>query len=260
MNHSFLYQANTLVLAIILFILMILFVFLGTIAGKWKKIVYDQEDNRGNSAIVGALFGLFSFILAFSFGMSERRYDDRRSHIVEEANSTGSAILCTDLYPADERKMFRADLKNYLEARITYFEIKRDEAQIQEGEKHAQLLWDRAARLAKDPVLLAATQQMLPALAHMADRRNICNTSEKAVVPDSIVLMLFFICLIASFFAGYISVGKGKLNRLLAIGFCLITTLVIYITLDLDRPRRGLLQMDIPKQTIYELRGLLKSS
>ena len=260
MNHSLLYQTSACWLAFGIFVLMMLFIFLGTLTGKWKNKGQDEEANKGNSAMVSALFGLFSFVLAFSFGMSESRYDGRRSHIVEEANSIGSSILCTSLYPAEEQKSFRADFRNYLEARINYFQASVEEGQIEEGEKQAQLLWDRASRLSKDATLLVASQQMLPALAHMADRRSISNTSELSVVPDLIVYMLFLISIIASFYAGYISAGKGKLNRMLAFGFCAITTLVIYITLDLDRPRRGLLQMDVPKQNIYELRSLVKGN
>ena len=70
MEHSLLYQTSALQIAGALFVLMLLFVFLRTLAGKWKRTQYDTEDNKGNSAMVSAIFGLFSFILAFSFGMS----------------------------------------------------------------------------------------------------------------------------------------------------------------------------------------------
>lgn len=38
------------------------------------------------------------------------------------------------------------------------------------------------------------------------------------------------------------------------VGFCLLTLVVIYIPLDLDRPRRGFIKLDGSEQAMLDLR------
>jgi hypothetical protein len=75
--------------------------------------------------------GLTALLLSFAFGMSATKFDNRRQLIVEEVNNIGTTILRCDLYPDSARNLFRADLKNYLEARIAYYSVGDDLAQIQ---------------------------------------------------------------------------------------------------------------------------------
>ena len=65
-----------------------------------------------------ALLGL---LLAFTFSMSNSRFDNRRQLVIEEANAIGTAILRTDFYPDSVRKLLRASLKEYVENRIAFY-------------------------------------------------------------------------------------------------------------------------------------------
>jgi hypothetical protein len=77
---------------------------------------------------------------------------------------------------------------------------------------------------------------------------------ERAKVPESILIMLFLLALITAFYSGYSEGRKGKIDWLVQTGFCLLVSLVILFTYDLDRPRRGFVNLDGPNQTIIELR------
>src|SRR6476660_1691436 len=121
MDNSLIHTTDALVLCIFLFIGMILMVALGRYAGKiWRK--EEDEPKGGVNSLLAALFALFGFILAFTFGMSGSRYENVRNVIVEEANDIGTAVLRADLYSDSIRNEFRADFKKYLEARIAYYD------------------------------------------------------------------------------------------------------------------------------------------
>jgi hypothetical protein len=107
-------------------------------------------------------------------------------------------------------------------------------------------LWKRACALYKNPDNLAATQQMIPALNDMIDVTTSRLSVEKAKVPQSILLMLFFLSVITAFYSGYSGAGMGKMDWLVQIGFCLLVSLVALFTLDLDRLRRGFVNLDVP--------------
>jgi len=259
-HGSFIYETDAFVLVGILLVCMVLFIYIGRKVGlKRIKAPAGGEDGV-TGATISAMFGLLAFLLAFTFSMSASRYDTRRENIVDEANAIGTAILRADLYPEEERTAFRNDFHQYLEARIRYFEVGGNIAEAEkakgEAEGYGTLLWDRATKLSQQPDRYAATLQMIPALNAMLDISTTRLMAELARVPDSIVSMLLVLSLANAFYLGYSSAGKGNLDWFVAVGFCILTSVVIYITLDLDRPRRGFIQLTTSHQAMLELRKL----
>jgi Kef-type K+ transport system membrane component KefB len=255
MKTDLLIQTEAWVIALVLFILMIIATMVGKIIGN--KIRSNNKSTQ-NLTETSGLTALLFFLLAFTFGMSGNRYDSRRTIVVEEANDIGTAILRSDLYPETERVLFRKDFKEYVEARIQYYEVGPNVKGILKADSLSQTisarLWKRASNLSKDPNNLAATQQMIPALNAMIDVATSRLSGEKAKVPESILIMLFLLALITAFYSGYSDGRKGKTDWLVQTGFCLLVSLVILFTYDLDRPRRGFVNLDGPNQTIIELR------
>ena len=121
-----------------------------------------------------------------------------------------------------------------------------------------QKLWNRAAELSHNPDNMVASQQMIPALNTMLDASTTRLMGELARVPDSIIWMLFILSIASTFYLGYASAAKETLDWMVATGFCLLISLVIYITLDLDRPRRGLIQLSTSQKAMMELREHFK--
>lgn len=255
MKVSALNQTEAWVIALLLFILMLVSSFIGKLAGNYIRKKKDKDEKLTETS---GLIALLFFLLAFTFGMSGDRYDSRRKIVVEEANDIGTAILRSDLYPDSTRTLFRKDFKEYVETRIFYYQVGADVKGVLKADSLSQVisarLWKRASNLSKDPANLAATQQMIPALNTMIDVTTSRLAGEKAKVPQSILVMLFFLALISSFYSGYYEGRKGRIDWLVQIGFCLLVSLVILFTLDLDRPRRGFVNLDVPNQTIIDLR------
>lgn len=255
MNSNTLEHTEAWVIALLLFTLMLISSFVGKLIGNYiRRKNQTEEKSTETSALIALLF----FLLAFTFGMSGDRYDSRRKVVIEEANTIGTAILRSDLYPDSTRTLFRKDFKDYVEIRISYYKAGSDVKGILKADSLSQIisakLWKRATNLSKDPSNLAATQQMIPALNDMIDITTTRLSGEKAKVPQSILIMLFFLAIIISFYGGYSEGRKGKIDWLVQIGFCLLVSLVVLFTLDLDRPRRGFVNLDGPNQTIIDLR------
>ena len=114
-----------------------------------------------------------ALLLSFAFGISAAKYENRRQIIIQEANNIGTVILRCDLYPDSARMLFREDLKNYLEARIAYYNAGDDENQIKNilsnTDSLSGLCWRRAASLSRNPANTISSMQMIPALNAMID-------------------------------------------------------------------------------------------
>src|SRR4051812_37770000 len=121
-SHSLIYNTDAAVIAFFLFSFMLLSIYLGRKLGLKRFKAGKQLNASSTRTIISSMFGLLAFLLAFTFGISGNRFDARRKHIIDEANAIGTAILRIDLYDEQDRVAFRGDFKNYLEARIEYFE------------------------------------------------------------------------------------------------------------------------------------------
>jgi hypothetical protein len=254
MKESFIYRTDSWLLCLILLVSMMTMFYVG-----WR---YSRKrpPMTGVGTIEGSLFALLGLMLAFTFGMSGSRYESRRMIIVEEANDIGTAILRSDLYEEVERQGFRKDFAAYLEGRISVYQSGRDTAALKTARikvaTYSQLLWQRAARLSRIPANLVASNQMIPALNSMFDIATSRTATMIGKVPELILVLLFILSVACSFFAGVSAPTDKKLNWLTIVGFGILTMMVIFVILDLDRPNRGIIRIEQNVDFIIALRQM----
>lgn len=260
-NSSLLYQTPAWLIAIILFVLMLVTNAVGYRMKQRHASSGHFEDN-GLGPIEGSLLGLLALILSFTFSMSAARYETRKQVIVEEANNIGTVILRTDLYPDSIRTILRAGLKSYVEARIGYYEAGFNAEKIKKAQELttdcSNKVWRIASAFAADNNNPAVpSQQMIPALNAMIDIVTTEDASTNAHVPDSIVWMLFLLTLCASFIIGYSNKGK-RISYVIVTVFAFMSVMAIFLIIDLDRPRRGLINTHNAQEKIVQLRELFR--
>ncbi|MCU0395024.1 MAG: hypothetical protein MUF29_03895 [Chitinophagaceae bacterium] len=248
------------VIALLLILLMTVALWLGrTAAMLHARHTGNVPDN--SKTIISSLLALTAFLLGFAFSMSATRYENRRQAIVEEANAIGTAILRADLYPDSMRTVLRTQFKTYLDQRISFFTVgaQYDSALYWENEagKTAAQLWATATTYARSTKELIPTAQMIPALNAAFDAATTRHYAITAKVPSSIMYMLFLLAIVSAFFSGY-NGPQEKINKFVSAVFCIMTVMVIYLILDLDRPRRGTIRFDETHQAIESLQTLLK--
>jgi hypothetical protein len=262
MTQSFIYKTDPALLVSLLFIGMLIALYLGRLLSKKLDRSPDETQSQIKSTVVASILALFGFLLAFTFGLSGSRFDDRRKSVVEEANCIGTAVLRAELYPDTVKDEFKTLFKQYLAARLAFYESGIDESLIKISIAKAGIcssqLWKKATALSTDKNLFIASSQMIPALNAMFDIATYRNISREETVPNSIVFFLLMISLISAFYIGYLSNHEKKLDKTVIVGFCLLVSLVIYITLDLDKPRKGLINLDISYQSMYELKKMFE--
>jgi hypothetical protein len=259
MNTSLLYRTDAWLIVGLLFMLMLVFNALGFKFRQHhlKKGVINEALNLGT--IEGSLLGLIALFLAFTFNMAANRYDERRKVIVEEANDIGTAILRADLYPEPTRSKLRVDFKHYVEARIAYYQAGIDADKIETATKNTNFysdrLWKQVTESAQKPENVLRSQMMVPAMNTMIDVVTTRAAIKDATVPESIIWLLFTLILSSAFVIGYCN-APHRMNRLLVIIFSIMIALTVFLILDLDRPSRGLINVEQSEQAIVALRKL----
>ena len=256
---NFLDRFSSLTIALVVFILIMASFYLGIRLRKYAEKKMSIED-KSIGPVEGSLLGLLALLLSFTFSMSSSRHDKRINIIVEEANDIGTAVLRADLYPDSIRNEFRKDFKKYVQARMDFFDAGTDRKKIttalEKGVVLQKSLWKRATDLGRDKENLHRTAQMIPALNAMFDIVTTRNASNIAKVPQLIMFLLFLLCFNAAFMMGY-AVGI-KPDWIVITLFAITIVLTIYLILDLDRPRRGIITMKDMNAEIIKLREMFE--
>jgi hypothetical protein len=256
---TFLFELSGPTLFLGLLISMVLCLFVGNFIAS--KQAAKEKFPTNADRLIGALFALTAFILGFSFSMSSNRYDMRRQAMVDEANSIGTAVLRADLYPDSMRNLLRSAFQEYLEARIRFHEVGANyDSAIYYNQESGTIglkIWSVVTNYSRQTQNLVTTSQMIPAVNAMLDASTTRYASLIAKVPEPVLYMLFFLVLMSAFFAGYTRKNEG-MDKLVSFAFCVLTVAVVYLVIDLDRERRGLITMDATHQTITDLRGLFR--
>ena len=226
-----------------------------------RRLAMDPEGSRaGLGAVEGAVFALMGLLIAFSFSGAASRFDGRRHLIVEEANAIGTAYLRLDLLPADAQPKMRDLFRRYLDQRLEVYRTLPDVAASREGLARSAVLqgeiWSGAVEATRaEP---QARMLLLPALNAMFDITTTRTAATQMHPPMVIFAMLGLVALACALLAGHSMAGLKERSLVHSVGFAIILTLTVYVILDLEYPRVGLIRVDAMDQVLADVRQSMK--
>ena len=151
------------------------------------------------------------------------------------------------------KRALSPDYKNYLESRINYFNAGDNPATIRaslnDADKYFNSIWNKNATLLDNQFVKSRAEQLVPVLINM---KNIVRTRESgrvAVVPTLILLILLSLIFVASFLTGF-GVKPGHRNPIFSFAFAFMTAVVLFLIMELGRPRQGFVTLETAEQQI----------
>ena len=101
---------------------------------------------------------------------------------------------------------------------------------------------------------LAASILLLPALNAMIDITTTRTMASLMHPPTVVFVMLFGLALAASLLAGYGMTGSRVRRWFHMLGFALVVAFAVYVIMDIEYPRLGLIRVDAFDQALVDLR------
>jgi len=246
-----------------LFLGMLLFLDIGRRIGARRRAQDPEGAGAGTGAVDGAVFALLGLLVAFTFSGAAARFDTRRALIVEEANAIGTAYLRLDVVPASAQPALRDLFRRYVDSRLeTYRKFRKlsdldaAKAELAQSAKLQADIWNQAVaagRLEGAPP--AAAMLLLPALNQMIDITTTRTMAGQIHPPMVIFLMLFGLALASALLAGYGMAGGKSRDWLHMLAFAAVLALAIYVIIDIEYPRLGLIRVDAFDQVLVEVRA-----
>lgn len=227
-----------------------------------RRLQKEYAPSEVSGVIISAVFALLGLLIAFTFSGAYSRFDTRRQLIVQEANAIGTAYLRLDLLPVSAQAPLREKFRAYAVSRAALYEKLTDASAARSELARASALqkeiWAHAVAASTGPQYHSARILLLPALNEMIDIVTTRTVAIQTHPPLLIWAMLFTIALACGGLTGYRAAISGQPGYFYHILLAFITASVLYVTLDIEYPRYGLVRLDTVNQVLVELANALK--
>jgi hypothetical protein len=207
---------------------------------RGQRMPPEPSDDPGVK-FTDASVGLLGLLLAFTFSMALGRHDYRRLAVIAESNAIGDFYTCATLLKEPHRSELQTAIGDYAKRLLEtpYESLTGDEQQRADQR-------DFAAFSRMTAIVSKALEGGTPIGINLTNTLNNLTSSNASRLaafqerlPWSIVLLLFLSSLAPSFLIG-LKQGSSKLvHPSGSFSFIVLVTLVIFVTLDLNQPRRG---------------------
>jgi hypothetical protein len=232
---------------------------LGWKIGRRQFFRTGEDSQAGLGAIDGSVFGLMGLLIAFTFTGAANRFHERRELITQHVNAIGTAWLRLDLLSDEDRNKARDGFRRYVD---TVIETGRDAADKEAATaglaklaSTQEEIWTHLVDATKRDRSLPLAQTVLPPANEMFDLSNSRLLASRQHPPVAVFGMLGALVLVSGLLAGFGMAKSDRQSPLHVLGFSAIMALSIYLILDIEYPRLGLIRIDAFDQALIELRA-----
>ena len=219
------------------------------------------EDSRDARTAQAAVFGLLGLLLAFTFSGALQRFDERRQLVVEEANNIGTAWLRIDLLPAARQTEIRNLFRQYMDARLQTYRNVTDAAataaSLAKGDQLQRQIWATAVAGAGETGAVAPYTVLLPALNEMFDIATTRVAATQMHPPIVVYGMILVLAAVGAIFSGYGLGGAQQRSWVHRVAFPLATAAALFVIVDMEFPRLGLIRVDAMDYLLADLRKMM---
>ena len=224
-----------------------------------------QSDGlaKGGGSADAATFALLGLLIAFTFSGAASRFQDRRDLIAAEANAIGTAYLRLDLLQDDVQPPLRELFRRYVEVRATVYRQALDDAATQAKlDETAELqaaIWTMAASAVKrEGVPTSTSTLVIGALNEMIDMTTTQVMATRSHPPLVVFLLLMAMSLVCALLVGYATSQNTARSWLHTLTFAAVISLTVYVIIDIEFPRVGLIRVDAADDLLLQVRESMR--
>lgn len=247
--QEFMYDINSALIAAALLVSMVIAIEIGYRCGFAGKSSADDASRSHINNIQSSIIGILALLLAFTFSLALQRFDSRSEAVVDEANAIGTTYLRALLLPAELRDNARRLLRDYAGLRVeagTKTLVQREEqaALMAKAAQVQNALWDSARQAAAMDPNPVSTGLFIQSLNDMIDSFGRRDAALSRHVPEVVLLLLYATFLMVGGIVGYASGVSAHRPSMVSYLMVALIVVLVFIIIDLDRPRRGLIEVD----------------
>jgi hypothetical protein len=220
------------------------------------RMAATGAEHAAIGAVEASLFALTGLLVAFTFGGAAERFEHRRTLITEEVNAIETAYKKLDVVGADARVDLRAKMRDYVSQRLAVSRALPDVGAahqwIERSERTQDEIWSVAVPATR-AAGGSAQEVLLPSLTAMFDMATTRWLATQSHPPIIVFVMLGVLCLLSAFAVGLVMASAPNRSRVLVYLFAAGLAMAVFVILDLEYPRFGVIRIDAAESNMARL-------
>ncbi|MFZ4621685.1 MAG: hypothetical protein ACOYNS_14085 [Bacteroidota bacterium] len=246
--NEFLYNLNSIYISAGLLVSLLMFMEFGYRLGKRNIARTKGTVNAQIIRIESSMLGMVALLIGFTFSLSLQRHEVRTQDVVSEANAIGTAFLRAELLPVQYRDSVQLLIREYVDLRLQDSQVSVSHAQqhrefVEKTHRLGADLWHLAKQAAAIDDSPVRTGLFIQSLNEVLDGFDQSEAELNIHVPEMVIFLLLMTFIITAAIFGYASGTEGHRPTIAANIFLVTIVLLTFLIIDLDRPRRGLIQV-----------------
>ena len=232
---------------------------IGILRGR-KRLRSGKGKLEVSGAMVAAVMGLLSFLLAFTFNAAATRAEARKALVVREANAIEQTWRRAGFLEEEPRAAMRGFLRDYLDVRVKVVsgEMDLSLALRETGALHDKMwaIAEEAGRRNQGSIATGLLVQSLNEVIDLHLERVTMGVRNR--VPPTIWATLYLLLMAAMVMLGA-QIGQSEARHFdLEIAIAITFSTVLFLITDLDRPQEGLLR--VSQEAMMDLQAKLHTN
>ncbi|WP_162058850.1 hypothetical protein [Undibacterium sp. KW1] len=248
MTNEFMYGQSTALIVFLLLACMLIATELAYRNGLRKQMVANDAAKSQINTLQASMLGLLALLLSFAFSLALQRFDERNQSVVNEANAIGTTYLRTQLLPLSVREHTQTMLKQYIDLRVeegqvSLADVEKRDVLIKKTSQISDQLWALAMKSVELDKSAVTTGMFVQSLNDTIDAFGKRDAGLQRHVPETVVLLLLITIIMTAATIGYASGLTGQRAVFATLALQILISMAVFLTIDLDRPRRGFIQV-----------------
>lgn len=211
--------------------------------GLWRgRRLLARDGDTPPSKFEDAGLALLGLLLAFTFSMALGKNERRRDMLVADSNAIGDFYTSATMLQEPARTKLQDLIREYAVLRLA---VARNPQDLDERLPRFTEMQNRMTALAADAIH-EGTPVAVP-LVNTLNEVTSSQASRLAAVRDRlpwpVILLLLLAATVSTSLIGSRQAASKTSGLTDGLSFVLLVTLVVYLTLDLNQPRRGLIKV-----------------
>lgn len=259
---EFMYTKSSVLIALTLLVLMVLSLKVGHMLGERSTSIKNCQPCKEHIAtLLSSLLGMLALVLGFSFSIALERHGSRSEAVVDESNAIGTAYLRVALLPQGAQAEAKLLFAQYIKARLEESQLNltvlaKRENLNQTATQLQMQLWANAMKVADNDPNPVRAGLYVQALNEMIDAYGKRYAELNRHIPELVLLLLYGALITCGGMLGYSAGVAGHKPSNAVFVMLSLVVLLMYVVIDLDRPRRGLIVIN--QAPMESLRTLIR--
>lgn len=250
------------ILVIFILIALLFILWVSVALGRWFGLMQIKKHGKHKLEIVGvaegAVFGLLGLMIAFTFSGAYERFENRKFHLLEEANVFDTAYAMIDFVPKKYQTDLRRDVREYLDLHLaSYRDIPHLKVVGQDLDKALGVqhrIWKTVVAAGESNSNQGLTQLFVQAISKMFEAFHSGINISLIHPPPIVFFLLVGLASLGGFLVGYNVAESEQRHPVHVICYILLTAFIIYLILNLEYPRVGFIRLDVFDQMLVDVR------